>query len=1831
MINLIKYSVSSIRFIPVSWFFFLYLLAFSEITLISNASGYLSVISYAGTGNVGTTDTNNISPLVANINQPVALVLKTGSSYFSDTNNHVVRRIAGNGLMTVYIGVVNVTGYGGDNIPKSSARLAFPKGITTDTNDFVFFCDEGNHLVRYFDNNANKIKNYAGTPQIAGNSGDSLPATSAQLNGPTSIWFNFMSIAYIADKANHKIRKVLNTGTHVISTFAGTGTAGVSGDGAAATDAQLNNPYAVWGDSSGNLFILELGNHKVRKVVISSGIISTCVGTGASGYNGDHISATLAQLASPKGLTGDSSGSIYIADTDNQRIRKVSPLNSTFNEITTVVGNGGIDVNVNFFLLASSTSLNYPKGVFFDVSSADLYIMNSLSHQVVISRIIGYPTSQPSVQPSCLPSMHPTSQPSSLPSQPSSLPSLIPSPSPSTLPTLQPSSEPTCQPSSQPFSLPSSTPSNQPSRFPSSQPSSLPSRIPSSLPSSLPTLVSSSHPTSHPSQKPTTQPTTQPSSKPSRHPSSSPSSQPSHRPSVQPTSKPSSQPFSVPTQQPSAHPSAQPSSQPMVSPSAQPSSQPSTQPLTTPSVQPSACPSVQPSVKPSDVPTAQPSRIPSLKPSCQPSSFPTRQPSVHPSSFPSSQPFDNPSSQPTVLPSSSPDKQPSSQPTSQPSSTPSIQPSAQPSLLPSSVPLSPSNHPSFTPSTQPSRQPSSFPSFYPSNQPTSHPSVQPFSVPSLSPSGRPTLIPSSLPSSLPVCLSSALPSSYPSAEPSTLPSSFPKAHPTLFPSTQPSVAPTVLPSCQPSECPSSQPSSPPSCVPSGQPSVKPSTDPSHCPSLQPFATPTGIPSRQPSSFPSLLPTGLPSLFPSSSPSKQPISVPSNAPWSFPSSLPSAQPTAMPTLLPTTDGFLRAVRLNFTMNIIPSDSNFKQSLFMFGIIHPEESVTDDLNFTAHQNVGNNYVVFGSRIKTSVVDFSSSYSSSSFTVVDAQFGIENSVRSVAVAGDINDDSHNDILIGDPLASKAYLVFGTKHGFTEMNTGLILCGEDQHDYFGWSVSSAGDFNADGVGDFLICAMVRNRCYLFYGQSNLYKNIYVSSPSTAYSSSNNAFVLNITEKVGFVIHGRSNTQNTGMSIANAGDFNKDGYDDVIISASLSSSNIVYLLFGHKRQTSAFYLDQLSSTTGLKIAGTLGSFAGISVSGIGDMNGDGYDDVVIGCLPYTQGYSTQFSYVIYGFPSNGSSSNYSISLSSLSLPHQGMKIIGGGIVVSGPGDVNSDGYNDIMVTNYRSWINQKGVFLIKYPEKWTLSPTVAPSVGPTFSPTSSFSPTRKPTISPSFFVSKSPTITPSTTKPSPIPSDAPNGPTFFPTVTPTTPTNFPSSHPSLFVPVPTFFMTAIPSFSPTEIPSEPPSFTPSRIPSESPSILPTLLPSRSPSQSPTLIPTKKPTILPSPQPSSSPSTYFINGVVDDDGFSTVHITNSDPTLPLPSDKQRQQYFIDVVNDITVEGKGKIDKFIILPSSNVTISLLNFKTDHDIVDLSAFPGLRSLYGLSYSESPLVISLPNDQQLLFLSVQAMAQLSEENFLFSSRSSSATSSSSSSSDSSLKTSRSVNRQLIWVISCTSSLFLVTAFLCQSGSWFSVFKGTKDVRKREFAKLFPAKREVVNRISNPNEDDIENSSDSVLTGFNRQRPFTQPLETLEEFSEEPQYPYVPEFQDQISESPNSSSSSLNFSFLGTSSSPHSLSRLHSSAASIRYSILLRRATQIFLDQDEENSQLGYNSTPDERSFNTFGSDLYRLSTNDSCSVVSGQDMNRNDDSGSGSDCRSDGTNIEYHQGYVEEPLQS
>jgi len=280
-----------------------------------SADGTLSTV--AGTGTMGNSG-DGASATLATLNSPSGLALASdGSLYIADTNNHRIRKITPQGTLLAVAGTGN-PGFGGDGGPATAAQLNRPIGLGFDASGALWVADYNNQRIRKIDSNGT-ISSIAGTG-TAGYSGDGGPASSAQLNNPAAIAFDTAGNAYVADYTDHRIRKISANGT--ISTLAGAGTLGNSGDGGAALSAQLHNPIALAVTSSGLVYVSDSQNHRVRQIDLN-GHISALVGTGVAGFSGDGQAASVAQLSQPWGLAVDGSGRLYIADSVNYRIRRV--------------------------------------------------------------------------------------------------------------------------------------------------------------------------------------------------------------------------------------------------------------------------------------------------------------------------------------------------------------------------------------------------------------------------------------------------------------------------------------------------------------------------------------------------------------------------------------------------------------------------------------------------------------------------------------------------------------------------------------------------------------------------------------------------------------------------------------------------------------------------------------------------------------------------------------------------------------------------------------------------------------------------------------------------------------------------------------------------------------------------------------------------------------------------------------------------------------------------------------------------------------------------------------------------------------------------------------------------------------------------------------------------------------------------------------------------------------------------------------------------------------------------------------------------------------------
>jgi len=319
-----------------------------------------SFVPIAGTGVAGFAGDGGPGTS-AQINNPYGLVTgPDGALYFCEIGNHRIRRLD---LETHVISTAagsGTKGYAGDGGPALAASLNEPYEVRFDRAGNMYFAEMQNHVVRRVDRQTKIITTVAGTG-IAGFSGDGGPAVKAQLRQPHSIAFDKDGRLLICDIGNHRIRRVdLTAGT--IETWAGTGERQPTPDGAPIAGTPLNGPRAISSGAGGDLYLVLREGNAVFRIDTAAGRIFHVAGTGETGYTGDGASALSAKLAGPKGIAWAPDNSLYLADTENHAIRRVD-LKSGI--ITTVVD-----------------GLKRPHGIFVD-AAGKVYIADSEHHRIL--------------------------------------------------------------------------------------------------------------------------------------------------------------------------------------------------------------------------------------------------------------------------------------------------------------------------------------------------------------------------------------------------------------------------------------------------------------------------------------------------------------------------------------------------------------------------------------------------------------------------------------------------------------------------------------------------------------------------------------------------------------------------------------------------------------------------------------------------------------------------------------------------------------------------------------------------------------------------------------------------------------------------------------------------------------------------------------------------------------------------------------------------------------------------------------------------------------------------------------------------------------------------------------------------------------------------------------------------------------------------------------------------------------------------------------------------------------------------------------------------------
>ena len=291
---------------------------------------------------------------------------KNGNIYIAMRDHNIISRVDTHGNMTRFAGT-GESGFSGDDGKATEARLKIPAGLTFDKKGNLYIADRNNHRIRKVDTRG-IITTVAGNG-TAGFSGDGGKATQAQLSLPSGVVVDDKGNVYISDRSNDRVRVVDNKG--IITTFAGNGVDGYKGDLGPATQAQLSKPFGLALDKKGNLYIADRVSNRVRKVN-PQGIITTVAGDGGFFFMGDNGPAYRASLAGPTGIVVDKNGILYIADRNNNRIRSVD----TQGMIRTVAGTGQQDYNGETEM-ARDTNLYLPFGVTLDQDGKLLIIDRS--------------------------------------------------------------------------------------------------------------------------------------------------------------------------------------------------------------------------------------------------------------------------------------------------------------------------------------------------------------------------------------------------------------------------------------------------------------------------------------------------------------------------------------------------------------------------------------------------------------------------------------------------------------------------------------------------------------------------------------------------------------------------------------------------------------------------------------------------------------------------------------------------------------------------------------------------------------------------------------------------------------------------------------------------------------------------------------------------------------------------------------------------------------------------------------------------------------------------------------------------------------------------------------------------------------------------------------------------------------------------------------------------------------------------------------------------------------------------------------------------------------
>jgi large repetitive protein len=346
-----------------------------------------TTLPFAGNGNHLDPVQDGIPALTAELDSPTSVTIDgAGNVYIADSEHNRIRMVsAATGQISTFAGT-GTASYTGDNAAANAATLNSPSGVALDGAGNLYIADSGNNAIRRVDAVTGIITTVAGNGSgLPGFGGDGTVAASGTvlLDGPQGISVDAAGDLYIADTNNQVVREV-SVATGDINTVAGeyfgpfgNGVGGYNGDGAAATAATLNLPYAVAFDAASDVLIADAGNNRIREINATTLKISTVAGDGTPGFSGDNAAATLAELNAPTGIALDPAGDLYIGDSQNNRVRKV---NAASGDINTLAVSGG-EYLLDIDNIANTIAVKGPQGLLVD-GKGDVYFANTLSMQV---------------------------------------------------------------------------------------------------------------------------------------------------------------------------------------------------------------------------------------------------------------------------------------------------------------------------------------------------------------------------------------------------------------------------------------------------------------------------------------------------------------------------------------------------------------------------------------------------------------------------------------------------------------------------------------------------------------------------------------------------------------------------------------------------------------------------------------------------------------------------------------------------------------------------------------------------------------------------------------------------------------------------------------------------------------------------------------------------------------------------------------------------------------------------------------------------------------------------------------------------------------------------------------------------------------------------------------------------------------------------------------------------------------------------------------------------------------------------------------------------------